>query len=345
MLRLADIYQERGHNQTVCLCKEGWLADQVRARGFRLLIRPLGHTPDARWIIWLLRNVRSLGIDAVHAHEFAMSVHAGLTARLAGIRAVATIHGKGYYADKLTRRVAVRVVSRVAKLVAVSDDICNYVRAATGVAGNYIRVVPNGVDTTRFKFDPAARERRRASLGVHHGQLLIGAVGSYYAVKGHRYLIEAMSRVRADHPSACLVIAGQGPLERELQDQITSLGLNDRVRLVGYVYDTADFLSALDVFVMPSLSEGMPLALLEAAANGRPIIASNVGGIPELLESGVTGILVQPGDVRQLAESLSTLLGSEVERLRIGASATLAVEQNSSIAMTAERYLQLLSLS
>lgn len=344
MLRLAEAYRQRGHRQVVCLRKDGWLADQVRARGFELVLRPLGRSPDIGWMRWLAARIAELGVDAVHAHEFAMNFHASAAARLAGVPAVATFHGRAYYSETALRRGVCRLVSRMASVVAVSDDIRAHLCESAGLRAGRLHLILNGVDVARYKFDPAARQQQRAVLGLTQDQPLIGAVGSYYPVKGHRYLIEAMGLLVVERPDVQLVIAGQGPLAADLERQIAAAELQANVRLLGYVDDPAALLSAFDVFAMPSLSEGLPLALLEAAATGRAVVASRVGGIPEVINHDVTGVLVPAGEVEPLAQALKDLVAVPNHREQLGAAAARYVREKWSIDSTAEQYLNLLAV-
>jgi glycosyltransferase involved in cell wall biosynthesis len=203
-------------------------------------------------------------------------------------------------------------------------------------------VIPNGVDTMRFRFNAQNRFDLRSRLGVKENEVLLGTVGSYYPVKGHRFLIDAMQKLVVFDRSLKLVMAGQGPLEEELRQQVNEKGLEANVQIVGYVEEIPGFLSALDIFVMPSLSEGQPLSLLEAAANGRCVVATNVGGIPEVVVNRENGVLVPPGDVDALADALASLLGDPVMRQRLSDNAVKTVEKNWAIQRTADRYLVLL---
>ena len=137
-------------------------------------------------------------------------------------------------------------------------------------------------------------------------------------------------------------MAGQGPLAEELRNQVNDRTLEANVQIVGYVEDTQGLLSALDIFVMPSLSEGQPLVLLEAAANGRCIVATNVGGIPEIIVNGESGVIVSPGDVDALADALARLLIEPEIRRALATNAAIRVQKYWSIQRTADRYLALL---
>jgi glycosyltransferase involved in cell wall biosynthesis len=341
LLRLADEYGQRGFSQLVCLRKEGWLAEEVRLRGLPLEIRPLGRLPDFSWLQELRQIAQIYGVKAIHAHEFAMNVRGGMLAKWLGIPAVATVHGKRYFGDRWARRLAYRLTSRLTNLVAVSEDIRNNLVDLVGISPHRASVIPNGVDTRRFSFNAEKRRIMRARLGVRNNQLLLGTVGSYYPVKGQRFLVDAMQKLTAIAPNVRLVMAGQGPLADELRKQVSEEALERHVQIVGYIEDTPGFLSALDIFVMPSLSEGQPLALLEAAANGRCIVATNVGGISEIITNNESGVLVPPGDVDALANALARLLADPETRHALERNAA-TVQDHWSIQRTADRYLELL---
>jgi glycosyltransferase involved in cell wall biosynthesis len=343
LLRLAEAYRARGISQMVCLRKEGWLAEEVRRRGFKLVIRPLGRLPDLGWLQAMRAVAVENGVQALHAHEFAMNVRAAMLAWNLGVPAVATVHGKGYYDEKFARRLSLRLASRHAVIVAVSRDIQNHLARRVGIDGERIVFIPNGIDTQRYRFDAGKRRRYRSEYGLREDQVLLGTLGSYYPVKGHRYLIDAMRQLTRSHPDLQLIMAGQGGLEEDLRNQVAELNLQANVRIIGYMEDAAGFLSALDIFVMPSLSEGLPLSLLEAAAAGRCIVASAVGGIPEFLIDRENGFLVPPGDSVALAERLSALVSDSEKRFSSGARATADAECKWSIERTADSYLALLA--
>jgi len=341
LLRLAEEYRRRGIEQMVCLRKEGWLAGEVRRRNLPLVISPLGRLPDLAW----LRRMRGIalekGVSGIHAHEFAMNVRGGLLASRLRVPCVATVHGRGYFDQKRSRRLAYRVTSRLAGLVAVSEDIRQQL-IASGVSPKRVRVLANGVDVGRFAFDPEKRRRVRAGFGFSDHDVLLGSVGSYYPVKGHRYLIDAMKTLVETFSRVRLVLAGQGPLAEDLRKQAAALGLASRVQVTGYVEDTVGLLSALDLFVLPSLSEGQPLALLEAGANGRCIVASRVGGVPEILTDRENALLVEPGSADLLAQALAHLIANRSERERLGTNVERTIRCHWSIRSVADRYLELL---
>jgi glycosyltransferase involved in cell wall biosynthesis len=343
LLRLADEYGRRGVSQMVCLRKEGWLAEEVRRRGLHLVVKSLGRLPDLHWLSELRKLAQEFGVTAIHSHEFAMNVRGAILAKWLKIPSVVTVHGKNYYGDKWSRRLAYRGISRLTNVIAVSKDIRNYLIDVVGIASLRVVVIPNGVDTKHFCFNAEKRNTIRARFDVLDDQLLIGAVGSYYPVKGHRFLIDAMQTLVTIEPDVKLVIAGQGTLSEELKRQVNEMKLTENVQIVGYIEDTPGLLSALDIFVMPSLSEGHPLALLEAAVNGRCIVATHVGGIPEIIVDGESGLLVPPGNAGVLADALGGLLVEPETRQLLAKNAEAMANKNWSIQRSADSYLALLT--
>lgn len=185
-----------------------------------------------------------------------------------------------------------------------------------GVPEERMTLVPSGVDTARFA---AARrdELVRAALGGDGRTILAGTVAAFEAEKGLETLIEAAALLRRRVPSVRFVAAGEGRLEGRLRAEISRKGLTERMRLAPPPADLATMLAALDIFVLPSIAEGLSTALIAAAAAGLPCIASAAGGIPEVIGNGA-GILVRPGDPRALAEGIERLVGDGALRIELG---------------------------
>lgn len=197
----------------------------------------------------------------------------------------------------------------------------------------------NGVDIAGWTISKAVRAERRKSLGVGEKDILIGTVGRLDAQKGQVFLLEAVARLRAVHPVKCLII-GQGPLEKELQAKIRQLRIEDCVRLVGEQTQSnlPIWLAAMDIFVLPSLWEGLPNALLEAMALGLPVVASRVDGVPEAVSHDVSGILVAPKDPNALYVQIGDLIVDASLRMRLGESARKVIEENFRLADMIQKY-------
>ena len=201
-------------------------------------------------------------------------------------------------------RLAGRFASR---FLCVSGDIAAEVEACGIVPRRKISVVSNGIDTSRFG-NRLDRESTRTELGIPSDAFVIGTVGRLNEVKRQDRLIRGFARVAETKPSAHLLIVGAGPQLDDLCRLTAELHLDSRVHFAGYQTEPERFLGAMDVFGLTSRSEGMPLAILESWAAGVPIIASRVGGVPELIDDGVTGLLFDPDDEDALVSALDRLI-------------------------------------
>jgi len=283
---------------------EGWLARQLDGSGVTIehfhLERPFSPA-CARSLEHVFLRHR---IHVAHSHEFTMAVYGAWASWRAGIPHVITMHGSRYYARRLRRRLALRAAMGVSRqTVAVSERLAREISRDLWVPQPRISMIPNGV---RYVRPQRATLRQELRLGPDDRLLL--AVGNLYPVKGHRYLIEALALLAERHPTLHLVISGRGELAASLGSQARDRGLGERVHLLGLRSDVAAILAAADIFVLPSLSEGLPLALLEAMFAGCPIVASDVGEVGVALAHGEAGVLIEPGNPAALAEAVDRLL-------------------------------------
>ena len=228
----------------------------------------------------------------------------------------------------------------VDSVVAISDGVADSL-AAAGVDRQRVTVIHSGVDCARFR-PPTTEERAnaRAALGISDNEILISAVGALEQRKGHRYLIEAIGALAASIKVKCFIV-GQGSIHRVLQGEIAVIRSLDRTKLLGRVDDVRELLWASDIFAMPSLKEGLGVAALEAMASALPLIASDVGGLREVVEDGRTGIIVPPANSKQIASAIRRLAESIELREQMGAAARVRVVENYSMEQMAARTLAL----
>jgi glycosyltransferase involved in cell wall biosynthesis len=185
---------------------------------------------------------------------------------------------------------------------------------------------------------PDAKIRLRHELGIARGERIVGAVGNLYEVKGHRYLLEAVPGILRACPRTTFLIAGRGELEEPLRSQARRLGIDARVRFLGLRPDIPALLSLCDVFVQPSLSEGLSVAILEAMAAALPVVTTRVGGNPELVVDGETGVLVEQANPRQLADAVTRLLTDSAEARRLGDNGLRRVTNRFTVAAMVDAY-------
>ncbi len=296
------------YRSEAALIRDSWLGKTLRGRGVPVTMLQRGARGFAATLWDLVRLIRLRGVAILHAHEFFMNTLGLMASRLTGVPLVATVHGKNYYADRLRRRIAYRLVGRFAgRMVTVSEDNKRFLAERIGIPRSRVQVIPNGVPLDQNASEAGISALRKA-LGLNHHNEIVGTVGSLYPVKGHKYLIDAARAVLRRFQEAVFLIVGRGGLLEELEAQADQLGIASHLRFLGHREDVRDLLSVCDVFVLPSLSEGLPLALLEAMAAGVPAVATRVGGVGEVLEDRKTGLLVPPGDSRALAQGIMTLL-------------------------------------
>src|SRR5438128_496022 len=266
---------------------EGWISGQLAGTSatteYFELDRPV--SPDcARWLVSLFRRQR---IAIAHCHEFSMAVYGAWAAWQAGVPHVVTMHGGRYYAHRLRRRLALRAaIALGGRIVAVSHELARQLRRDLWLPASQITTITNGV-----RYVPAARSTLREELNLASEDRLVLAVGNLYPVKGHRFAVEALALLRERHPNLYLAIAGRGETAEALRTQAEELGVARRLHLLGLREDVANVLAGADVFVLPSLSEGLPLALLEAMLSGCPVVASDVGEVRNALADGDAGVL------------------------------------------------------
>ena len=276
----------------------------------------------------ILRICRDERVDILHAH-LSDAEFLGFFATLLGRtrRFCTTVHtprllpeGQGHGLRNLARRLLMRVIyAKAEKVIAVSRDTAGLLRRQSGVDPAKLLTIANGVET-----EAIARHRPafgRDALGLAPTDTILLCVGRLTLAKGHRHLLEAMRLLAASMPAVKLLVAGDGELREELTELARSLGVADRVLFLGARTDIPDLLALCDLYVSASVFEGTSLAVMEAMAAGKPIVATNIPGNLELLEDGANAVLVPPADAPKLAEAITRLAGDATLAETLGRSA------------------------
>ena len=295
----------------LCIERPGALASRARSLGAAVLCAD--KRPGLRLgVIKQIRSaLRELQPDVVHTHQIGPLFYTGLATRGLGIPLIVhTEHGKQNYAGRRRLRWLGRFAGRFTSLFyCLSQDMADAVLASKIVEPEKVRVIMNGIDTDFYRrsrdHDSSALRR---SLRIPADAPVVGTIGRLNEIKRQDVLLNGFAQLRFTLPDAHLMIVGDGALMDTLKEQARTLEIADRVHFVGYQEDTTPFLHAMDVFTLTSRSEGMPQSILEACVAEIPVIASRVGGIPEVIEDGVTGLLFPPGDAGALAAGLCRLL-------------------------------------
>ena len=297
-----------------CIQAKGELAAELEGAGITVhcLERMRSKRFDWRAVRDLARLLRRERIALVHSHLYHANLYGRLAARLAGVPAVASVHNV-YTRSKLHRRLLNRLLSRgSARVIAVSDDVRRDLVEQDGIDPARVVTIRNGIDLRRVETG-LSRQEARARLAIPDDALAIGCVGRLEEQKGHRFQLEAAARL---DPDCKIFVVGDGRLRNELEAQARG-----RVTFLGARSDVADILRALDIYVMPSLWEGLSIAMLEAMAAGLPLVISDVSGVAQAFGGEECGIRVPPGDSAALAEAIRALAQDPQRRQRLGEAA------------------------
>jgi len=327
--------------RVACLRGEPVLAAEFRSAGVEVVRFGMRGKFDPGCLLRLRRYVARERIDIVHTHMDLADFYGALAGRLGGARCVvATKHAPDEFRTRRTwKRYPFLLLERLAyemddAVIVVSEGLRVFFETVERLPRRKMIVIGHGVDATAR---PATREEARRSLGLPQQGPLIGAVGRLSPEKGQNVLLQALPSVLAAFPQAACVLAGEGPARAALEAEARRLGIGDRVVFLGLRRDVPMVLAALDLFVQPSIYEGFGLSLLEAMAAGLPVVASRVGGIPELIEDGRTGLLVPPQDPMALAGAVVRLLGDSEGARRLGEAAASRSRERFSLGRVADR--------
>lgn len=316
-LALAGRQRAQGHQVMVVglAVPDGPMASRFRAAGVSAHLVPkrggLDWTlPPRLWAFFLRERA-----EVVHTHNPQALIYAAPAARLARARLVHTKHGEAMETGRRMwlRRQAAGLAHAV---VAVSQQTEEHARQVGEGRNGKLRVIENGVDLSRFRPDLEARAAMRAELGVTEGTRMIGTAGRLEDVKNQAMLLRAAAPLL--DAGTQLVLVGDGPRRAPLCALAQELGRVDQVRMLGLRSDVPRVLSALDIFVLSSHTEGLPLVLLEAMATGLPVVSTAVGGIAGVVEDGQTGLLVAEGDEQRLRECMAELLRDPARARQMG---------------------------
>jgi glycosyltransferase involved in cell wall biosynthesis len=320
---------------------------ELRRRAAELgcpLIALPDHGPwDLSVVARLARLCRRLRVGVWHGHEYKSNLLGLLLRPLQPMRLVSTVHGWVVRTARTPLYYAVDrwCLARYDRVISVSDELDREV-AGLGLPAARRRLLPNGIDSRVFQRRlPAQQAPLRQRLGLPPGRLVIGGVGRLSEEKGFDLLIEAGARLQARGHDLEVWLAGVGPAGPSLVRLAARRGFGDRLRLLGYQAEPVEVFEALDLFALSSRREGLPNVLLEALALELPAVASRVGGVEQLVEDGVNGLLCPPDDLAALSAALDRLLGDPALRERLGRAGRARVVERFSFAqrMRGEREL------
>jgi len=300
-LRLIRHLGEAGHRVIVVTKRDTPLREEIEKRGLAdNLVELHGwHTHgkfDPATLKKLKKLVRDEKVDLIHTHLTTASWMGSIAGKLTGVPVVAHVHAADsktwfQYADYL---------------VAVAQGVKEHLLAQK-VPSTKIPLLYYGIDLEKYS-QPLPVAEAKAKLNLPPDAKTVGVVASLIERKGHRFLLDALKQIEPETGPVHALFAGEGPLEEDLRTQAAQLGMKERVHFLGFRKDVIDIVSAFDVVALPSMKEGLSIAIMEAMALRRPVLATDIAGMPEVVKDGETGVLVPPADTDALAEGLRHLL-------------------------------------
>ena len=314
LLLVLKNYDREKFQPFVCsLSEKGEIGQEIEKIGIKVFaLNKLKHTFDYSIIKDICDIIKRERIQIVRTHQYHANFYGRIAAKKSKVPCiVASVHNVYTRDKKLHRRIINRFLARFTdKIIAVSEEVKMDILKYDRISEDKVQVIYNGVDLNAFNesFD---KEQIKSKLGINPNVPVIGTVGRLTEQKGHIYLLQAILKLKHKFPDIKVLIVGDGPLMDELKSYTSSSGLSNNVIFTGFRRDIPALLSIMDIFVFPSLWEGLPNALIEAMASGKAIIASNLPQIKEVLVSDGLGILVPPKDSDSISQSINFLLKNE----------------------------------
>jgi len=305
-----------------CLREGGPYEDKLRRIGVKVKNFDLKTLMDIRIILRLVRYIKQNKIDIVETAVFPSDVYGRVSARLANVPIIiSTMHRVEDHKQEAIYRVLfladTLTMPLTTRIIAVSEAVKNYLISWHKVKPDKIRVVYNGINTYKYNSNLNIEEYKK-KLSLQHDIPTVALIGRLVKLKGVNYFLEAAASILRSGKRVQFVVVGDGPLKERLIKQAKNLRISQHVHFIGFREDIPQILAVIDILVVPSLFEGLPLTILEAMHTGKAIIASRVGGIPEAIKDGETGILVSPRDCHALTKGILELLKDPEKRKQMG---------------------------
>jgi len=346
LLNIARSIDRGRFNSTAVLHESDWLHEQLSSSGVEAEIIPSRRSWDIFFLMKFIGYCRRHKIALIHSHLFGANLYSCLAGAVLGIPVIATFHNELFFGGRLEKFMAIKsVIIRkfASRLVFVAEfmkrDYLKYLK----LSEDRMLTVYNGIDLKGYN-EEIDKSALKKGLGIEEGDLIVGHVANFRAPKGHNYLIEAASIVCQRIPRARFILVGHlgdGTIKREIEGKITDLGLKENVRILGFRKDVSRVLQLMDIFVLSSTSEGLPLSVIEAMGSSKAVVVTNVGGLPEIVVPGRTGYLVEAKDAGALAEKIMILLDDEALRKQMGEGGRKLVEERYSLRAMVDNYQQL----
>lgn len=334
-----SIDRDRFHITVLCLRALGPLAEEVEKLGIKVLLLPQKKGTDYLAFLKIAKILSKEKIQVLHTHNTQPLIDGTLAALFSRgrKRIIHTDHAREF-PDKRRYMFAEWCMSHfVCKMVGVSEQTTKNLRKYEKISSQKLTTIENGIDGSRFQID-VDKQSKRKELGIRLAGPIIGVISRIERVKGTSYLLKVMPEVVAEFPELTLLIVGDGSEKVNLEKEAQQLGISKHVIFTGSRSDIPEIFQVLELYLLPSLSEGLPMGVLEAMAAGCPVIASRVGGIPSATNNGELALLVEPGDLKDLLRAIRILLHNPVEAQERASKMKKAFEDKFSAALMSAKY-------
>ena len=342
---LTHMDRERFEVRLCCLFPEPFV-QVARANGIATDAVVMRHKLNIGIVDNLMEIIRGRQIDIVHTHGVRANLVGRLAAKLAGIKhIVTTVHSvleqdyPSFFARQVNRLMERITINSVERFVTVSD-LLKQDLVGHGIPAVKITTIYNGVNLAAFRQERVTGDVRK-DLGIAPDVPVLGMIARFHPVKGHRFFLEAAKTISRVRPDCRFLLVGSGQYRSEVEAMVKQLGLREQVIFTGYREDIVDVLHSLDILVISSLSEGFGLTAIEAMAMKVPVVATRVGGLPEIIKHGSNGILVPPAEGQAIAQAVLDLLANPEDSRAMAARAFEHVRENFSVEIMAKNTEQL----
>ena len=334
-----------------CICDKGEIGEKLEQDGHKIIVLNKLHKNgwDSSVVDDLCYIIRKYNVDLIHGQLYHSNLYSRFAAKRENIPAIISIHNTYNKQKKIHRRLINRYLLKYTSAIIVgSDDIKKDVIKYDRAPDKLIHTIPNSINLSSIQTN-FSRESARKNLGLSNDDLVLGTIGRLEEQKGHAFLINALAILQQKNYNLKLLIVGDGRLRNELESQVAELSLESQVIFLGTRTDLGDIFPAINIFVMPSLWEGLSLAMLTAMAAGLPVIATDVGGVRDVLEGNSCGLVVSPRDAEGLSNAIIELIKDQELLSRYADKGKEVVHNNYSDQSMVERihklYIQATDLS
>ncbi len=336
------------YKSTVAICGKGWVHDQLAMSGLHPLLLSAKGSFNFLYLMQIISMIRKHRIHIIHSHLLGSNVYCSLAGLICRVPVISTFHGFVDMGEneKMSRVRFALINKGSSHVVFVSNQLKTHFINKYWINPRKAVTIYNGIDLDAYSSRQRRSSQFRQELGLDHHHILIGSIGNIRRAKGYDYLLMAAAKIVAKHPECKFVIAGEGSgsIFEDLLGLRARLDLDDKVLFVGFRNDIIDILHGLDIFVLPSISEGFSIATIEAMACHKPVIVTRSGGPEEIVNDG-NGIMVSPGQADELASAIIRLIENQDRGKICIENAYNMVQNKFSKQSMLDQYMQLYDMS